>query len=176
VTASLGERIRLVVDGGATEVGLESTIVRAVDGRLILLRPGGTATGDIEQVAGVKLERGTKGIQAPGMMVSHYAPNAGMRLNAEAVREGEALLAFGPKRIAGWQQAAAQLNLSEKGDLREAASNLFAFMRQLDAAGAEMIAVEPVPMSGLGEAINDRLSRAAAPRGLSDDERRISHG
>ncbi|OQM74947.1 threonylcarbamoyl-AMP synthase [Pseudaminobacter manganicus] len=176
VTASLGEKIRLVVDGGATEVGLESTIVRAVDGGLRLLRPGGMAADEIERVAGVALQRGVAGIQAPGMMVSHYAPNTGMRLDAKAVREGEALLAFGPKRIAGWQKAAAQLNLSEKGDLREAASNLFAFMRQLDVAGAEMIAVETVPMSGLGEAINDRLSRAAAPRGLSDDERRISHG
>jgi L-threonylcarbamoyladenylate synthase len=173
VAASLGDRIRLVVDGGATQVGLESTIVRAVGRDLTLLRPGGTPVDVIEQVAGAKLKRGAKGIQAPGMMASHYAPNARMRLNAESVLEGEALLAFGARRVPGWRQTAAILNLSEGGDLREAASNLFAFMQELDAAGVGTIAVEPVPMEGLGEAINDRLARAAAPRELTVSERRM---
>jgi L-threonylcarbamoyladenylate synthase len=100
------------------------------------------------------------------MLASHYAPDAGVRLDADAVRPGEALLAFGPRRIAGAEAARAVLNLSETGDLREASRNLFAFLRQLDRSGAASIAVEPVPVNGLGEAINDRLARAAAPRDI----------
>ena len=98
VAADLGRRIKLVVDGGATPVGVESTIVRGEDGKLKLLRPGGIAAEEIEAATGMKLERGAKGIQAPGMMASHYAPNAAMRLNAMSVGQGEALLAFGPTR------------------------------------------------------------------------------
>ena len=166
VAASLGARIRLVVDGGATPVGLESTIVKVEDGKLRLLRPGGTTAGAIEAAAGVRLARGgADGIQAPGMMASHYAPGAAVRLNARAVDEGEALLAFGPVRASDGQKAVAVKNLSEAGDLREAASNLFAYLQELDLSGARTIAVEPVPFDGLGEAINDRLARAAAPRG-----------
>jgi L-threonylcarbamoyladenylate synthase len=165
VAGSLGERIRLIVDGGTSSVGVESTIVKPEDGRLLLLRPGGLAAEDIEAVAGATLER-TAGaaIQAPGMMASHYAPQARVRIDADVVRPGEALLAFGPKRIAGAQDAAAMRNLSPSGDLREAAANLFAFLLALDAASPAGIAVEPVPHTGLGEAINDRLRRAAAPR------------
>lgn len=170
VAADLGERIRLVVDGGPTPVGLESTIVKAEsDGTLRLLRPGGIAAGEIEAVAGTALRRGAAGVQAavqsPGMLASHYAPNASVRLDATEVRPGEALLAFGPRRAAGWRQAAAVENLSESGDLREAASRLFSALQALDRSGAATIAAEPVPGEGLGEAINDRLSRAAAPRG-----------
>ncbi len=164
VAADLGERIRLVVDGGATPVGLESTIVKVEDGKVRLLRPGGIAVEEIEAVVGHKPQRGAKGIEAPGMMQSHYAPKAAMRLGVEAVLPGEALLAFGPQRVAGVQNAVATLNLSPSGDLREAAANLFSFMHELDRSGAAAIAVEPVPMTGLGEAINDRLARAAAPR------------
>nr|WP_180882806.1 L-threonylcarbamoyladenylate synthase [Mesorhizobium loti] len=164
VADDLGARIRLVVDGGATLVGLESTIVKVAQGGLRLLRPGGIAAEDIESVAGLQLLRGASGIQAPGMLASHYAPGAAMRLEVENVEKGEALLAFGPNRAAGWQNAVAVKNLSERGDLTEAAANLFAFMQDLDRAGAAVIAVEPVPQDGLGEAINDRLSRAAAPR------------
>lgn len=164
VAADLGERIRLVVDGGATPVGLESTIVKVEDGKVRLLRPGGIAVEEIEAVVGHKPQRGAKGIEAPGMMQSHYAPKAAMRLGVEAVLPGEALLAFGPQRVAGVQNAVATLNLSPSGDLREAAANLFSFMHELDRSGAVAIAVEPVPMTGLGEAINDRLARAAAPR------------
>lgn len=166
VAADLGKRIKLVVDGGATPVGVESTIVRVDDGKLKLLRPGGIAAEEIEAAIGMKLERGAKGIQAPGMMASHYAPNAAMRLNAASVGQGEALLAFGPTRAKGADHAAMVLNLSPTGDLREAATNLFSFMRELDASGAGVIAVEPVPGQGLGEAINDRLARAAAPRDM----------
>jgi L-threonylcarbamoyladenylate synthase len=164
VAADLGGKIRLVVDGGATPVGVESTIVKVEDGKLRLLRPGGIAAEEIEAVAGAKLLRGATGVEAPGMLPSHYAPGASVRLNAERIARGEALLAFGPDRAEGWQQAVALKNLSEAGDLREAATNLFAYMQALDRSGAATIAVEPVPFDGLGEAINDRLARAAAPR------------
>ena len=165
VSASLGGRIRLVVDGGATPVGLESTIVKVEDGKVRLLRPGGTTADAIEAAIGAKLLRGgAAGIQAPGMMASHYAPGAAVRLGASHVDEGEALLAFGTVRAQAWKKAVAVKNLSETGDLREAASNLFAYLQELDMSGAGTIAVEPVPFEGLGEAINDRLARSAAPR------------
>lgn len=165
VEADLGARIKLVVDGGATSVGLESTIVKVEDGALRLLRPGGISAEELEAIAGTKLLRNNKaGIEAPGMMLSHYAPGAAMRLDVSAVEPGEALLAFGPKRAEGAEHAAAVLNLSGRGDLREAASNLFSHVQALDRSGAKTIAVEAVPHDGLGEAINDRLARAAAPR------------
>lgn len=164
VVADLGDRIPLVVDGGATPVGLESTIVRVVGDRVVLLRPGGVAAEEIEAVAGVPLRRGAEGVQAPGMLASHYAPGAAVRTDAASVGDGEALLAFGPHRIAGAERASAVLNLSPTGDLREAAANLFSHLHALDRSGAGTIAVEPVPRSGLGEAINDRLARASAPR------------
>ncbi|CAN7350505.1 L-threonylcarbamoyladenylate synthase [Mesorhizobium caraganae] len=165
VAADLGAKIQLVVDGGATPVGLESTIVKVEGGTVRLLRPGGIAAADIEAAVGTKLLRGAiSGIEAPGMLASHYAPGASVRLNAQSVAEGEALLAFGGDRADGWQAAVALLNLSASGDLREAASNLFAHLQELDRSGAATIAVEPIPVDGLGEAINDRLFRAAAPR------------
>ena len=171
VAADLGARIRLVVDGGATPVGLESTIVKVEGGTLRLLRPGGIAAQEIEAIAGIKLLRGaTAGIEAPGMLASHYAPGAPVRLNVEKIAKGEALLAFGGHRAEGWQGAAALRNLSASGDLREAASNLFAYLQELDRSGATSIAVEPIPFDGLGEAINDRLARAAAPRDISTSE------
>lgn len=162
VEADLGGRVPLIVDAGATPVGVESTIVKVEEGTLRLLRPGGLAAEDIEEAAGVRLLRGATGIQAPGMMVSHYAPRASIRLGIDHVEPGEALLAFGPRRVAGAENASATLNLSPSGDLREAAANLFSFMHGLD--HGPVIAVEPIPAEGLGEAINDRLARAAAPR------------
>lgn len=169
VAADLGGRIRLVIDGGQTPVGVESTIVKVADGRLELLRPGGLAAEEIERVAGLALKRPAgQGIQAPGMMASHYAPRAAMRLGVSDVHPGEALLAFGPKRATG--SPAATENLSPSGDLREAAANLFAMLDRLDRTGAETIAVEPVPNRGLGEAINDRLTRAAAPRETGEQD------
>ncbi|WP_176477649.1 L-threonylcarbamoyladenylate synthase [Mesorhizobium sp. WSM3866] len=168
VSADLGGKIKLVVDGGATPVGLESTIVKIEDGKLRLLRPGGIAARDIGAVAGIEVIRGATGIQAPGMLASHYAPRASMRLNVGKLTSGEALLAFGRARAEGWQDAVALRNLSEAGDLREAAANLFAYMQALDRSGAPTIAVEPIPADGLGEAINDRLARAAAPRDKID--------
>ena len=116
-------------------------------------------------VMGAKLVRGVGGgIEAPGKLASHYAPGAMVRLNATEVAAGEALLAFGPKRAGNSDAAVAMANLSESGDLTEAASNLFSHLQALDRSGAKMIAVEPIPHDGLGEAITDRLSRAAAPR------------
>jgi len=164
VEADLGARIKLIVDGGSTRIGLESTIVKVEGETIRLLRPGGIAAEDIEAATGRQLLRGAAGVEAPGMLASHYAPGAAVRMSAEAVREGEALLAFGPSRIHGAEKATQVMNLSETGDLREAATNLFGYLQELDRSGVEMIAVEPVPASGLGEAINDRLARAAAPR------------
>ncbi|WP_425419223.1 L-threonylcarbamoyladenylate synthase [Oricola indica] len=167
VADSLGDAIPLVIDGGPTAVGVESTIVK-VDGETVrLLRPGGVAAEKIEAVVGHTLVRAeaNAAIQAPGMLASHYAPRAQMRLNADHVAPGEALLGFGPVRIAGADAATEVLVLSEAADMKEAAANLFEFMSRLDAAGAATIAVEPIPSNGLGEAINDRLARAAAPRG-----------
>ncbi len=170
VLADLGGRIDLIIDGGPTPLGLESTVVACLDTPM-LLRPGGLPRAAIEQVLGEKLaepEGAAADAQAPiapGQLASHYAPRALLRLDAQHVEAGEALLAFGPARPRRAEQAVMVLNLSERGDLIEAAANLFAHLRALDAAGARMIAVMAVPPQGLGEAINDRLRRAQAPRG-----------
>ena len=169
VLADLGGRIDLIVDGGATPVGIESTIVGCL-GEPVLLRPGGLPRAAIERTLGRKLAdapaAGTDDDAplAPGMLASHYAPRTPLRLNASRVEPGEALLAFGPTPAEGAGHAKSVLNLSERGDLIEAAANLFSQLRALDAAGAGAIAVMPIPADGLGEAINDRLARAAAPR------------
>jgi L-threonylcarbamoyladenylate synthase len=173
VLADLEGRIDLIVDGGPTHVGVESTIVACLDGPT-LLRPGGVPRAAIEEALGRPLAAPgeTAGIGgdeddvplAPGMLASHYAPKAFLRLDASDVRPGEALLAFGPQLPSGADKAHRILNLSERGDLVEAAAHLFSYLRTLDASGARNIAVMPVPHEGLGEAINDRLARAAAPR------------
>lgn len=168
VADDLGERIGLILDGGSCPVGVESTIL-AVDGaKLLLLRPGGVAVKAIEDVAGMSVERPLRQsgqtVIAPGMLASHYAPDAALRLNASIARPGEAVIRFGGAPLKGEQDAKLVIDLSPSGDLREAAANLFDFIKRADAAGAVGIAVAPVPMHGLGEAINDRLSRAAAPR------------
>ena len=170
VEADLGSRIGLIVDGGPTPVGLESTIVKAEGNSVRLLRPGGVAAEDIERVLGGPLLRGGRaGVEAPGMLASHYAPRAAVRLDAHHVGVGEALLAFGPGAMEGAANALVTLNLSPSGDLREAAANLFAMVQALDRSNAGTIAVMPIPHAGLGEAINDRLRRAAAPRDLAID-------
>lgn len=171
VAADLDGRIDLILDGGPARVGIESTIVACLDGP-VLLRPGGIPSAALEKVLGEPLqERPTTPHHeeplAPGMLASHYAPRAKLRRAAHDVRKGEALLAFGPDLPPGAEGAAKILNLSPRGDLIEAAANLFSHLRALDACGTAMIAVMPVPHEGLGEAINDRLARAAAPR---DDE------
>ena len=164
VERDLGRRIPLIIDAGPTPVGLESTIVGVGEGGLRLLRPGGLDAAEIEAVAGMPVMRGGGRVEAPGMLASHYAPRAMLRTGADRVGPDEALLAFGPRRIAGAETASAVMNLSPAGDLREAAANLFSHLHALDRPGIAAIAAEPVPETGLGEAINDRLRRAAAPR------------
>ena len=165
VLADLGGRIDLIVDGGATPVGLESTIVACI-GDPVLLRPGGVPRAAIERVLGTALAdafalNDQPAPRAPGMLASHYAPRTRLRLDASAVGAREALLAFGPTPADGAAAAVKVLNLSRRGDLIEAAANLFSHLRTLDAVGAAAIAVMPIPHHGLGEAINDRLRRAA---------------
>jgi L-threonylcarbamoyladenylate synthase len=168
VDADLGNKINLVLDGGEANVGVESTIIKVeADGTVRLLRPGGLVADEIEAVIGQSLIRPIKAsaiIEAPGMLASHYAPNASVRLNATSVEPHEALLTFGNQSIAGFDQATKALNLSDAGDLSEAAQNLFKYLKQLDSIGSSAIAVAAIPSHDLGEAINDRLSRAAAPR------------
>ncbi len=163
VRADLQGRIDLIVDGGPASVGVESTIVSCL-GAPALLRPGGIPRDAIARVLGHDLadapSASDQGPLAPGMLASHYAPKTPLRLNARDVAPGEALLAFGAEAPQG---GAKTLNLSPSGDLVEAAANLFSHLRALDAAGARSIAIMPVPNEGLGEAINDRLARAAAP-------------
>jgi L-threonylcarbamoyladenylate synthase len=169
VLADLGGRIDMIVDGGPAAVGVESTIV-ACFGEPMLLRPGGLPRQDIERVLAHKLAEAPAELRepeaplSPGLLASHYAPKAKLRLRASNVRAGEALLAFGPRLPPGAEHAELVLNLSPGGDLVEAAANLFSDLRTLDAANVTAIAVMTVPSEGLGEAINDRLARAAAPR------------
>lgn len=177
VVEEFGDGIAVILDGGPTPVGVESTILACVGGRVRLLRPGGVTREAIEAVLGCDVETETDGAPevdphrplAPGMLASHYAPAARVRLDAVDVRAGEALLAFGADRPAGADGAVAVRNLSASGDLAEAAANLFRCLRELDRSGAAVIAVVPIPREGLGAAILDRLTRAAAPRGTRDD-------
>jgi L-threonylcarbamoyladenylate synthase len=178
VLADLRGRVELIVDGGATSVGVESTIVACLDGRALLLRPGGLPRADIERALGapladapeMRMDADADAPLAPGMLASHYAPKAKLRLDITNVQAGEALLAYSAKLSPGAERAVRVLNLSQRGDLVEAAANLYSHLRALDASGATTIAVMPVPHDGLGEAINDRLARAAAPRESADHE------
>lgn len=156
VKAGLDGQIDAIIDGGDCGVGVESTIIGLLD-RPTLLRPGGVACEDIEAVLGAPLAlHDGAAINAPGQLGSHYAPGARVRLNAKMAEGGEVLLGFGPIEC--------DLNLSRSGDLTEAATNLFAHLHRLDQPGVTGIAVAPIPDTGLGLAINDRLRRAAAPR------------
>lgn len=160
VAAGLFGRIDAILDGGACGVGVESTIV-GFDPEPVLLRPGGLAAEEIARVLGHPLRQNTAedpdAPTSPGQLLSHYAPKAAVRLNATEKRAGEVLLGFGP--VVG-----ADLSLSPTGDLVEAAANLFEALHQLDEIKAGTIAISPIPVEGLGRAINDRLKRAAAPR------------
>ena len=170
VKSDLDGLIDFIIDDGAVEVGVESTIVGCFK-EPMLLRPGGLPRAEIEKVLGRKLaeppaeaESATAQPLAPGMLASHYAPRTKVRLNAFRVEPGEALLAFGPATVIGANAATAVMNLSAKGDLAEAAAHLFGYLRALDARAPKAIAVMPIPSEGLGEAINDRLRRAAVGR------------
>lgn len=171
VRQDLDGRIDAVLDGGPADVGVESTIVACLDAP-VLLRPGGVTRAAIEAVLGRRLAEPRSGgpTVAPGMLRSHYAPRAAVRIGATDLAPGEAALDFGG-RLAGaggeaGQGGAPRLDLSRRADLAEAAANLFGFLRRLDEAldGGGTIAVAPIPHEGLGEAINDRLARAAAKR------------
>ncbi len=164
VADDLAGRIDLILDGDASEGGIESTIIDFSGDKPRLLRSGGIARSEIETITGPLASAGKDEVSAPGMMASHYAPRARLLLDAREVRPGEALLAFGSVLPDQAGNAGKVLNLSERGDLIEAASRLYAYLRELDASGAEAIAVAPIPGEGLGEAIRDRLARAAAPK------------
>ena len=170
VRSDLEGRIDLIIDGGPVEVGVESTIVGCFEAPM-LLRPGGVPREAIERVLGRRLLRPPADAEsdsgqplAPGMLASHYAPRTPVRLNAVSVAAGEALLAFGDDVVAGVEATTVTMNLSAQGDLNEAAANLFSYLRALDSKRAYTIAVMPIPHRGLGEAINDRLRRAAMGR------------
>lgn len=160
VRRHMGGKVAIVLDGGRCKVGVESSVVSFLDGAPKLLRPGGVSRGEIEQTIGMALavESHAARPHAPGQLPSHYAPRAEIRLHAEAPRAGEAYLGFGPLHAHG------PYTLSASGDLVEAAASLFRLLHDIDATGAKAIAVAPIPHHGLGEAINDRLMRAAAPR------------
>jgi L-threonylcarbamoyladenylate synthase len=167
VAMSLGDRVKLILDGGPCLVGLESTVLDLTADRPTLLRPGGATREAIEAAIGPialsdALPSGDAARTSPGQLKSHYAPTRPVRLNATSVDADEGLLAFGPNPLSG---AMLTFNLSPSGDLGEAAANLFAHLRALDRPGIGRIAAMPIPESGLGLAINDRLRRAAA-----DDE------
>ncbi len=161
VAQSLGGKVDLILDGGATPLGLESSVIGFDGGKPVLLRAGAIARETIEAAVGPLAAASNAKVQSPGQLASHYAPRAALRLEAMTVKPDEALLAFGALVPTG---ARTTLNLSVAGDLTEAAANLFAMLHKLDASGAHAIAAMPVPRHGLGEAINDRLARAAAPR------------
>jgi len=162
VADSLGERVPLILDGGPCAVGVESSVLDLSGEAPVLLRPGGVTREELEIHLGPVLLAldSPDAPKSPGQLLSHYAPRLPVRLNALSAEHGEALLAFGP----GSPNATA--NLSPSGDLREAAAHLFALLHQLDQPGYTGIAVMPIPDEGLGLAINDRLTRAAAPRPL----------
>ncbi|WP_193368520.1 L-threonylcarbamoyladenylate synthase [Pelagibius marinus] len=170
VAASLGARVPLILDGGPCAVGLESTVLDLSGPEATILRPGAVTTQDLTPIAGEVRETldaaESLELKAPGMLTSHYAPGHPVRLDATDVVGDEALLAFGPEVPAG---AVETLNLSPSGDLTEAAAHLFAYLHRLDSADVRDIAVMPIPDSGLGSAINDRLRRAAAPRSQDQD-------
>jgi L-threonylcarbamoyladenylate synthase len=160
VDAELGDRPALILDGGPCPLGIESTVVSVIDDPPAMLRPGALPREAIELILGAPLAAATANHRgaSPGQLAIHYAPNSKLRLDAMGVHPDEALLAFGPGAPQG---ARATINLSESGNLEEAAARLFSALRELDQSGAQTIAVVPIPTHGLGEAINDRLQRAA---------------
>jgi L-threonylcarbamoyladenylate synthase len=159
VAQSLGGAVDMILDGGPCRAGIESTVVDTSGERPVILRPGAVTQEEIEAVIGklaTTAEAGGHAPRSPGMQERHYAPNCPLRINVTAAEPGEVLLGFGPSAPPD------ALNLSQTGDIIEAAANLFAMLREMEHAGARAIAVMPVPEIGLGRAINDRLRRAAA--------------
>jgi len=164
VAAEFDEGPALILDAGPCPIGVESTVLDLTGESPVLLRPGGVTVEALRAVFGDidALASGETAPRSPGRLPSHYAPRLPVRLDAAGARAGEALLALGPAAPPGFAEV---LCLSESGDLAEAATNLFAMLRRLDRPEFTGIAVMPIPEEGLGRAINDRLRRAAAPRG-----------
>ena len=161
VAEEIGDRVSLILDGGRTPVGLESTVLDLSAEAPALLRPGGVMSEQLTVLLG-PIAAVTKGsLKSPGMLASHYAPSLPLRLEADRAQPGDALLAFGPEAPPGFAEV---LWLSRSGDLAEAAANLFAMLRRIDRPPFTGIAVMPIPEHGLGRAINDRLRRATAPQ------------
>jgi L-threonylcarbamoyladenylate synthase len=158
VAAELGNRVALILDGGRTPVGIESTVLDLSGEAPAVLRPGGVTAEQLTELLGPILAADAVPPRSPGMLPSHYAPSLPLRLEAINARAGEVLLAFGPDAPSGFTEV---LWLSRSGDLAEAAANLFAMLRQIDRPLFAGIAVMPIPERGLGRAINDRLRRAA---------------
>jgi len=154
--AETGDKAAAALDGGPCTVGLESTVVSVLDGQARLLRPGAVTRVQLQQIVGPLAEAQDDARRSPGRLALHYAPDAPVRINAKAPGAGEAFLAFGP-----WPEGPGVFNLSPTGSLNEAAANLFAFLRAADRTRPTAIAVAVIPEDGLGEAINDRLRRAA---------------
>lgn len=165
VAESLGDKAPLIIADGACDVGLESTVIDCTGDKAIILRPGAITADQCSDVLGydVDIDLGDKGVdvKSPGQLLKHYAPRTPVRLKAYDVHDHESLLAFGSIKFMPADKAIQVLNLSEDGDLNEAASNLFSYLRRLDQSGAKSIAVMDIPKNGIGVAINDRLSRAA---------------
>ncbi len=157
VAADLGDKIELIIDGGPCKAGVESTILKIEKDYAMLLRPGSLPhEAFVPFISDLRLPKRGSQISAPGMLASHYAPKARVRLNAAAKNSGEAYLGFGPYSVD------ADINLSPTADINEAAQNLYSALRALDTVG--VIAVAPIPETGIGAALNDRLRRAAAAR------------
>jgi L-threonylcarbamoyladenylate synthase len=168
VLADLDGRIEAIIDAGASEIGVESTILAVFEKNIVLLRPGGITRAAIIAATGSAVEdsppaRNGETPLAPGRLQSHYAPSKPLRLDASFIAPDEVFLGFGPFQPAGWRKTHA-LNLSQNGDLIEAAANLYQHLRALDQRDSRAIAVAPLPLDGMGEALRDRLIRAAAPR------------
>jgi L-threonylcarbamoyladenylate synthase len=169
VAEELGAKVDLIIDGGACDIGVESSVVACVDGEALLLRPGGAAREDLSRALGRDIGMGettADSPRAPGLLASHYAPLASVHTNVTNAPRNHAVLTFAGRKIVQDGHSGQVLDLSETGDLREAAARLFSALRELDATGPSAISVAPIPSEGLGEAINDRLSRASAPRNI----------
>ena len=164
VADDFGANVSLILDAGQTAHGVESTVIDATGSEPVLLRPGAVTAEAIADIVGVvpkPTQPITRSPTSPGQLESHYAPNCQVRLNAVSVASHEHYLAFGPDVPNGIEPLD---NLSPNGDLIEAAANLFAALRKLDQPDIHTIAIAPIPETGIGIAINDRLRRAAAPR------------
>jgi L-threonylcarbamoyladenylate synthase len=166
VIGDLGDKVAVVVDGGACDVGLESTIISCIDHKVVQLRPGGLSRESVMRVLGREMDAMIPDatLRSPGLLESHYAPLAPLRMNATDFHHKDAILAFSTIKLPEFPANRPLVNLSPTANLLQAAARLFSALRELDAHNPATIAVVPIPAGGLGEAINDRLARASAPR------------